>query len=93
MNFIEVADVIVPTKGIGKYFSIMLLNLDLPGTNPSFYWELKSEIVHTDSEEKYPYQVVLNGNLSMTPQEYSQWGTDDNYVINWALQKLNFTKI
>jgi hypothetical protein len=93
MNYVEIADVNVPTKGIGKYFSILLLNLELPGTTPSFYWEVKDEVVHADSEEKYPNRVVLNGNLYMTSEEYSQWGTDDNYVIDWALQKLNFTRL
>jgi hypothetical protein len=26
--------------------------------------------------------------LEMTPEEYAAWGTNDDYVINWALAKV-----
>ena len=98
MAFTKIQDVNVPTKGVGKYFSIILLNLELPGTTPSFYWEVRDEFTESSGELdeqviKIPGNTILNGNLQMTSSEYDQWGTDDQYVIDWALAKLNFSKL
>jgi hypothetical protein len=30
--------------------------------------------------------------LLMDSEAYSQWGNDDNYVINWVLNELNLTR-
>ena len=98
MSKIKIADVNVPTKGVGKYFSLKLINLTLPGTTPTFYWEVNSEVTAPAEEAdeqplKMPGEVVINGNLTMTDEEYSQWGTDDTYAIDWALQQLGFQKL
>lgn len=95
---IRIEDVTVPTKGVAKFFNLTLLTLPLPGTTPTFYWSIHSEVVipAAESDEqptKEPGVSLLEGNLSMTQEEYSQWGTDDTYAINWALQKLNFIKL
>jgi hypothetical protein len=29
----------------------------------------------------------------MGATDYAEWGSDDQYVINWALQQLEFTKL
>lgn len=98
MSFTKIQDVTVPTKGIGKYFFIKLINLELPGVTPVFYWDVRTEKVEQGSESdeqptKIPGDSVLEGNLTMTQEEYDLWGTDDQYVIDWALQQLNFTKL
>lgn len=95
---IQIQDINVPTKGLAKYFNLTLLNLPLPGTNPTFYWSIYSEVVipAAESDEQPIKQlgaILLEGNLQMTEAEYAQWGTDDNYAIDWALNKLNFIKI
>ena len=93
----KIQDVIVPTKGVGKYFFIRVINIELPGSDATFYWEVLTEQTEPyESDEqpvKYPGTVILNGNLFMSTSEYMQWGTDDQYVINWALQQLGFTKL
>lgn len=98
MSKIKIADVVVPTKGVGKYFSLKVVDLVVLGVPPMFCWEVNSEIVEpaTEADEqptKYPGEVLLNGNMQMTDAEYSQWGTDDNYAMDWALQKLGFQKL
>jgi hypothetical protein len=40
-----------------------------------------------------PGNKILEGNLFMSTSEYNQWGEDDEYVIDWALQQLGFTRL
>jgi hypothetical protein len=37
-------------------------------------------------------QLVALGNMQMSSTDYANWGTDDNYVINWACTKLGLTR-
>ena len=95
---ILIEDVVVPTKGIGKYFFIKTVDHVILGNPPTFYWEVRAQVIvpGTELDEqvlKYPGESLLQGNLTMSTDEYAQWSTDDNYIINWALEKLNFTKI
>lgn len=95
---ILIEDVVVPTKGVGKYFSIKATDHVILGKPPMFYWQLYAQLVKPGEESdeqpvKYPGPLLLDGNLTMTEQEYSQWGTDDTYVIDWALGKLGFIEI
>jgi hypothetical protein len=90
---IQIQDVTVPTKGVGKYFSLMSLNIPLPGTTASFYWSVYSETETQEPEpKKQPGSVVLEGNLTMDAETYAQWGTDDDYAIDWALNQLGFQR-
>jgi hypothetical protein len=98
MSFTKIQDVVVPTKGIAKYFFIQLLNLEIPGTTASFYWDIRSEFSAPINEgdeqvEKTPGETLLAGNLYMGSLVYDKWGTDDQYVIDWALNELGFTKL
>jgi hypothetical protein len=97
MPFIKIEDVIVPSKGVGKYFSIRAINIEIPGSGAAFYWEVLTEQTepHESDEQpvKSPGKSILSGNLDMAPVDYAEWGSDDHYVINWALQQLGFTKL
>jgi hypothetical protein len=95
---IKIEDVIVPSKGTGKYFAIKCLNLDLNKSSeatPTFYWEVKTAVPYAIDEvqTQIPGEVILNGNLSMSSVAYSSWGNDDSYVINWALEQLGFVEV
>jgi hypothetical protein len=62
--------------------------------NPSsvtFYWQLFTE-VQNEEEENIPGTSILDGNLTMDQETYAQWGTDDEYPVNWALDQLGFIK-
>ena len=63
---IKIQDVIVPTRGTGKYFQIKLINLNIPGTDATFYWNVLSEIF--TEEQSVPGSILLEGNLHM-PQD------------------------
>ena len=94
----KIEDVIVPSRGTGKYFGIKCLQIDIAKNTavaPSFYWHVKTEDTQlvSDVETVVPGVTILDGNLSMTSEEYALWGTDDSYVIDWALAKLGFVEI
>lgn len=89
---ISIKPISIPTRGIGKYFNLTLLNLNLPGTSAEFYWEIYTE-VEMGMNEYEPGTMILNGNLTMPKEIYNQWGIDDNYAINWALLELNLQKL
>lgn len=93
MQYTVIQDVVVPTKGIGKLFYMTAISIPLPGTGASFYWSVSTEVVDPETLETQAGVVVLEGNLYMDDQTYSQWGTNDEYAIDWALQQLGFTKI
>jgi len=92
MQYTVIQDVVVPTKGVGKLFYMTAIAIPLPGTGASFYWSVSTEITIEGAVGPQPGIVVLEGNLYMDDQTYSQWGTDDEYAIDWGLQQLGFTK-
>jgi hypothetical protein len=94
---IKIEDVVVPTKGTAKYFNLLVLNFPPNPTNVSFYWSIHEEVLipaeGETPEKSSSGKVVLEGNLNMDSETYANWGTDDEYVIDWALNELGFTKV
>ena len=92
---IKIQDVVVPTKGTGKYLSTRALTFDLTPTNGiSLYWAIHTEKVSTDEEgveTKEPGGMILEGNLNMPQSAYEEWGLDDQYVIDWVANELKLT--
>ena len=95
MNKIE--DLVVPTKGTGKYLEVRALTFNLtPTSGISLYWAVYTENTSTDEagvETKTPGSIVLEGNLHMPQEKYELWGTDDTFVIDWAAEELHLTLI
>jgi len=95
---VKIESIVVPSKGTGKYFGIKCLNIDLKKSSeaaPSFYWEVKTAVPYAVDEvqTEIPGEVILNGNLNMTKEEYALWSSDDGYVFDWALEKLGFVEV
>jgi len=94
---IKIQDVVVPTKGTGKYLNVRVLPFDLTPTNGiQLYWAVLAETTSTNEEgveEVVPGAMLLEGNLSFPQEQYDQWGTDDSHVTNWAANELNLTVI
>lgn len=78
----KIQPVVVPTKGTAVNITIRVVGYEIGGTFASFYWGAQTE----------SGVIVLDGNLAMESPELDSWGTDDNYVIDWVLEKLNFVK-
>jgi hypothetical protein len=94
---IQIEDVVVPTKGTGKYLNVRTLPFDLtPTSGIQLYWGILSQTSATDEEGVEAFQpgaTLLEGNLHLPQEQYEQWGTDDTFVIDWTLEQLNLTKI
>ncbi len=89
---IEIQDVVVPTKGIAKYFNLLALNFPPFPTSVVFYWSIYAQgVVNVD--QLGPTDLLLDGNLTMNQETYDNWGTNDEYVINWALNELGFVQV
>lgn len=67
-----------PILGVATKLDLIVLNFPMTATTADFYYCLYS----ADDIK------VIDGNISMTQQEFSSWGTDNSYCINWACQKL-----
>lgn len=88
---IKIQDVTVPTKGTGKYFQITALNFVVsPTSGIQTYWQVFAETLDEEGNST-PGAMLIDGNLPMDEATYDAWGTDDSYVVNWALQELGFT--
>lgn len=95
---IQIQDVVVPTKGTGKYLNVMAQNFNIsPENGISLYWQVFAEGSRTNPEteevETYPSSVLLEGNLHMPQETYDAWGTDDSHVTDWAITELGFTAV
>ena len=36
--------------------------------------------------------ITINHNIELTPEEYSAWGNDDNYILDLIFSKLGLEK-
>jgi len=81
----------VPTKGNGEFFSLMALNFPMNPSSVTFYWQVyNAQLIE---ETIQPNQCILDGNLTMDGETYSQWGNNDQFCIEWACEQLGFTII
>jgi len=88
----EIQPVTVPTKGTAKYFQITALNFVVsPTSGIQTYWQIFAEQVDEEGVAS-PGAMLMDGNLPMDQATYDQWGTDDEYVVDWGLEQLGFTK-
>lgn len=94
---IKIKDIIVPTKGTGKYLNVRVLPFDLTPTDGiTLYWAIQAEAELTNTEDlrqSVAGAVLLEGNLHFPQDKYEEWGTDDTFVTNWAAEQLGLTII
>jgi hypothetical protein len=76
---IKIQPVNIPTKGIANQINIIVGSITLPCEYGASIWY---QLMSDDN-------TLIDGNLTMSEQVYMQWGTDDNYVIDWVLKELN----
>jgi hypothetical protein len=80
---IKIQPIQIPTIGTAESINIVVGSINLP----------------CEYGVGIQYQLMANGlsalegNLSMSEEIYSQWGTDDNFVIDWVLNELNLQRL
>jgi hypothetical protein len=81
-NKININTVNIPTKGDAVAIIIDALGFPLPAEQVVFYYQL---LDNNDTK-------LMDGNLYMDNQDLQSWGSDDEYAINWAIDKLKLTR-
>jgi hypothetical protein len=69
--------IIVQTPKIAKTISISILELVL-NTKAII------KVLYYDDD----YKIIENKILSLEQPDYGNWGSDDNFIINWVFEKL-----
>lgn len=78
----------VPSKGNGELFQLTALNFPMNPESVTFYWQVfASEIIE---DVLTPTNCIIDGNITMDADTYSQWGNNDEFCIQWACNLLNF---
>lgn len=78
----KIQPVTIPAKGVATKLNIKVIYYEIGGSYATFYWGAQTESEVT----------ILEGSLTMESPELDSWGTDDTYVVDWVLEKLNFVK-
>lgn len=78
----KIQPVTIPTKGFATNFGMRVIAYILGSDSVTFYWYAYSDDGNT----------LLDGNITMTSPDIDNWGTDDTYIIDWALNQLGFIK-
>lgn len=73
---------IQPINITANRINIYTLPYHLDGSGATLYYELLNE-----------NNTIKQGNIELSEEEIADWGTDDNYIIELALAKIDVTKI
>jgi hypothetical protein len=82
---IQIEEVQLP-NGIATNLVLKCLTLDMTATTAQFYYALCTDI---SAQYNNASNTLLEGNLDMNETEFAQWGADNSYCIQWAVNKLN----
>lgn len=84
----QIKPITVPTKGIGNLFQLTALNFAMNPESVTFYWQVfASEIIE---DVLTPTTCIIDGNITMDAETYSQWDNNDEFCIQWVCNLLNF---
>lgn len=79
----KIQPVVFPIIGTATNLNLRVLPFGMDDITATFYYS-----VETEENKK-----CAEGNLTMTPEEFSGWGADNDYCLQWAANKLNLTLI
>jgi hypothetical protein len=82
MSVVNIVPVEIPQSPIIETaVRVIVLSVDL-GMSAS----IEAQILNSEGV------VVEVKHLTLEQPDYSQWGTDDEFVVNWTLQQLGLSK-
>ena len=79
----QIQPITFPIKGTATQMSVLVLNFDTNATTAVTYWQLFTE----DNIQ------VLDGNYTMTEEQFAAWGTDNNVVNEYVAEAIGVTII
>ena len=83
INMIQIQPITFPIKGTATQMAVLVLNFDTNATTAVTYWQLFTE----DGIQ------VADGNYTMTEEQFSAWGTDNNVVNEYVADAIGVTII
>lgn len=87
---IKIEPVVFPIKGTATNLDLKVLGFSMDAKTATFHYRLTSD---GDLQLLKSPTVIDEGNLTMTNEEFAQWGSDNNYCLQWAANKLGLTLI
>lgn len=79
----QIQPITFPIKGIATQMSVLVLNFETNATTATTYWQLFTE----DGIQ------VLDGNYTMTEEQFAEWGQDNNVVNEYVADAIGVTII
>lgn len=86
----KIQPLVFPIKGIATNFELIVNAFSMDAKTANFHYRLTSD---GDLQLLKAGKVIDEGNLTMTNEEFAEWGADNNYCIQWAANKLGITLI
>jgi len=86
----KIQPVVFPIKGTATQLELKVNSFSMEANTAEFHYRLTSD---GDLQLLKAGKVIDAGNLTMTNDEFAQWGADNNYCIQWAANKLGLTLI
>jgi len=72
--------------------SVDIITFNTEAKNCILYYQLKNVIEETENEPKIE-TVLADGNLTLTEQEFTEWGQSNKYIEDLALTKLQLERL
>lgn len=88
----KIQDFTIPIAGTANNLLLKSLPFDMEANECEFYYELQN-LTPKDFENSYDIKIIFSGNIKMNNLEYSAWGADNSYCLQWAATKLGLTLI
>lgn len=79
----QIQPITFPIKGTATQMSVLVLNFETNATTAVTYWQLFTE----DNIQ------VLDGNYTMTEEQFAEWGYDNNVVNEYVADAIGVTII
>lgn len=79
----QIQPITLPIKGTATQMSVLVLNFETNATTATTYWQLFTE----DNTQ------VLDGNYTMTEEQFAAWGQDNNVVNEYVADAIGVTII
>jgi hypothetical protein len=88
----KIQPVTFPIKGTATNLDLRVNGFSMDAKTADFHYTLYDDSPF-DSIALKSKKVIDEGNLTMTKEEFAQWGSDNNYCIQWAANKLGLTLV
>lgn len=86
----KIQPILIPTLGTATELILKVLPFEMDAITAQFYYALAC---NENMNEVVTYKILLDGNIDMTEAEFDAWGSDNNYCLQWAANKLGLTII